>query len=61
MMSNEAIIAIIALIVGLPPTLLVLWHCIKKCMGWSGSSESPDVENGMLFDTAMRIWVDTLI
>lgn len=45
-MSTEAIIAIVALIVGLPPTLLVLWHCIKRCMGMPGSSESSEEENG---------------
>jgi hypothetical protein len=45
-MSTEAIIGIVALIVGLPPTLLLLWHCIKRCMGLPKSSESSDGESG---------------
>jgi hypothetical protein len=46
-MSTEAIIGIVALIVGLPPTILLLWHCIKRCMGLPGSSESSDADRGM--------------
>jgi hypothetical protein len=57
-MSTEAIIAIVALIVGLPPTILLLWHCIKKCMGLPVSSESSDAGTGKLADTQLMALID---
>jgi hypothetical protein len=53
-MSTEAIIGIVALIVGLPPTLLLLWHCVKRCMGFSKSSESSDGESGKFSSTLLE-------
>lgn len=54
-MSNEAIIAIVALIAGLPPTLLILWHCIKRCMGMPESSASSDVESSKLANARLMM------
>jgi hypothetical protein len=58
MMSTEAIVAIVALVVGLPPTLLALWHCIKRTIGSSGSLDSSNAGSGMCFNTALGTLVD---
>ncbi|KEQ64575.1 uncharacterized protein M437DRAFT_64220 [Aureobasidium melanogenum CBS 110374] len=56
-MSTDTIIALVSLLVGLvglPPTILILWHCIQRCMRPSTSHEASDVGSGVLYLAVVR-------
>lgn len=46
-MSIDTIIALVALLVGLPPTFLIVWHIIKRFTRSPMASVESDAEMGM--------------
>lgn len=45
-LPTDTIIALVSLVVGLPPTLLVIWHIIQRFTRGPAASDSSDVEMG---------------
>jgi hypothetical protein len=48
-LPTETIIALVSLVVGFPPTLLIIWHIIQRFTRGPGASDSSDVEMGKFF------------
>lgn len=45
-LPTDTIIALVSLVVGLPPTLLIIWHIVQRFTRSAVASDSSDVEMG---------------